>query len=69
MGLQRFNRFEFGRPRDITDVSTKKQQLEEKMRAAEEISMVIVENAARREIVAYISKQKRRASLSPFVVD
>jgi hypothetical protein len=58
--LQPFNRLESQRLRDSSDVNTKKQQLEEKMRAVEEISMVIIENAARREIVAYITDRNAR---------
>jgi hypothetical protein len=54
MRLQRYNASEFALVKALRDTNEQKQQLEEKLRAAEELSKVVLENAARREIVAYI---------------
>jgi hypothetical protein len=54
MKVQRYNGSEFMFVKEVRDVNVQKQQLEEKIRAADELSNLMLENAARREIVDYI---------------
>jgi hypothetical protein len=60
MRLGEYSESKSVRTRDIVDANAQKQQVEEKIRAAEDISNVILENAARREIVAYITERNAR---------
>ena len=48
--------------KEILDVNAQKQQIEIKIRAAEERSKLLLENAARREIEVYIQSKLRAAS-------
>jgi len=59
---QRYNGSQFALVKEIRDVNAQKQQVEEKLRAAEELSNLILENAARREIVGYIIDKKAQGS-------
>ena len=54
MRLQRYNSSEFAPVKTLRDANEQKQRVEEKIRAAEDLSKLVLENAARREIVAYI---------------
>jgi hypothetical protein len=46
--------------KEIFNADKQKEQIEEKIKAAEEISKLILENAARREIVCYITEKNAR---------
>ena len=70
MRLQRYNASEFASVKALRDANEQKQRVEEKIRAAEDLSKLVLENAARREIVAYIidkmDSATKRMSVSRF---
>jgi len=60
MKIQRYNGSEFALVKEVRDVNVQRQQLEEKIRAADELSTVILQNAARRAIVDYIIEKNAK---------
>ena len=60
MRLNGYSRIKFATVKEIFNANEQKEQIEEKIKAAEEISKLILENAARREIVCYITEKNAR---------
>ena len=54
MSVERHSGIKSGAVTESREPNVQRQQLEDKIKAVEEISKVILENAARREIVGYI---------------
>ena len=57
MGVNSYSRIKFATVKEIFNAINKKEQIEEKIKAAEEITKLIIENAARREIISYITEK------------
>ena len=62
MKLQRDTGFQFALVKEILDANAQKQQVEEKIRAAEEWQSLLLENAARREIDVFIEPKMHSAT-------
>ena len=62
MKVQRNSGFQFALVKEILDANAQKQQVEEKIRAAEEWQKLVVDNAARSDIDAYLDSQMQSAT-------
>ena len=60
MRVERHSGIKSGAVRESRDPNAQRQQLEDKIKAVEEISNVILENAARREIVGHIIEKNAK---------
>jgi hypothetical protein len=61
MSVERHSGIKSGAVTDSGEPIAERQQLEDKIKAVEEISRIILENAARREIVDYLIEKKAKA--------
>ena len=55
MRLNGYSRIKFATVKEIFNANEQKEQIEEKIKAAEEISKLILENAARRKVKSQVS--------------